>query len=50
MLHNICEDRGLPVDFQQEEDDDNDDEGNVPVDAQDHTGQQIRQMLIRDRF
>jgi hypothetical protein len=49
VLHNICEDRGLPVDVQQEEED-QDDENNVPADTLDHSGQQIRQMLIRDKF
>ncbi|XP_062571915.1 putative nuclease HARBI1 [Saccostrea cucullata] len=50
VLHNICEDRGLPVEFQQDDDEQNDDDNDMPGDVQDHSGQEIRQMLIRDRF
>lgn len=47
VLHNICEEQGVPVEVLQEGDDIDDRVDNV---VQDQSGQQIRAMIIRDRF
>lgn len=48
VLHNICEDQGIPVDL---EDDGVDDDDELDRnDNLDRDGQQIRQLLIRERF
>ncbi|XP_062580461.1 putative nuclease HARBI1 [Saccostrea cucullata] len=49
VLHNLCEKQGFPVEMQQDNDD-NDTDERVDNDVQDRSGQQMRAMIIRDRF
>ena len=49
MLHNICEDEGLPVELLDDGDEGADDNA-FYRDIQDQDAQQTRHMLIRDRF
>ncbi|XP_062621471.1 putative nuclease HARBI1 [Saccostrea cucullata] len=49
VLHNICEKQGFPVEMQQDNDD-NDTDERVDNDVQDRSGQQMRAIIIRDRF
>lgn len=47
ILHNICEDLGLPVDLLDPEEQENEDEND---DIQDIDGRHLRNRLIAERF